>query len=408
MKFRLHLPGQASSVAPGKAGFRGMSRKSTRTLGIVIGLVFLSAGMGIGYFLGVRPLLQAMESGSWPQVPCRIVSSEVESRRTSDGTTYRVAIRFQYKYEGRQYTGGSHGFDTAWSSGRASKQRIVGEFPVGLETTCYVDPDNPETAVLSRAVPTFAWIMLPFSGAFFLAGLAVMLGSLGVLPEKWALTFGSSHRRVTQEDHGTAELKPGAGPWGKLSGVTFAAVLWNGVVGIFLFTGVVDPDEGGMSWLMLAFMTPFVLVGAGLLGAVVYCALALFNPRLWLTLSEAHPRLGQTVQLRWRTEGALHRVQHLSVLLEGRESATYRRGTRSVTDRALFHREVIFETNQPLSHREGGTVLTVPAESMHTFEGGNNRIEWTLVVRGKIPLWPNVNDSYPVTVRPQAPGNFAP
>ncbi len=407
MKFRLHLPGQNAPTPSGKAGFRGMSTKSARTLGLVIGLAFLAAGTGMGFFFGVRPLLQAMESGSWPQVPCRIVSSEVESRRTSDGTTYRVAIRFQYTYEGRQYTGGSHSFDTVWSSGRASKRRIVNEFPVGLETFCYVNPDNPEVAVLTRAVPTSAWITLPFAGAFAVAGLFILLGSLGFLPEKWKLSLGSAHRRVAQEDLGTAELKPGAGPWGKLTGVSAAAVLWNGVVGVFLLTGASDITEGGTNWLMLAFMTPFVLIGIALAGGVVYCALALFNPRLWLTLSEARPRLGQTVQLRWRTEGALHRVQRLTVLLEGRESATYRRGTRSVTDRALFHREVLFETDQPLSHREGGTALTIPADSMHTFDGGNNRIEWTLVVRGKIPRWPNVNDTYPLTVRPQDPATDA-
>ncbi len=403
MKFRLHRSGQTAAVAQGKAGFRGMSQKSARTISMVIGLAFLAAGTGMGFFLGLRPLLQAMESGSWPQVPCRIVSSEVESRRTSDGTTYRVAIRFQYTYEGRQYAGGSHGFDTTWSSRRASKQEIISQFPVGLETTCYVNPDNPEIAVLNRAVPTTAWITLPFAGIFVLLGLLFFLGSIGYLPEKWRLSFGSSHRRVTQEDQGTAELKPGAGAWGKFVGVTAVAVFWNGVVSVFLITGAISGTNGGLDWFMLAFMTPFILIGIGLLGGVVYCGLALANPRLWITLSEARPRLGQTVQLRWRSEGALHRVQHLAVLLEGRESATYRRGTRSVTDRVLFHRQVLFETDQPLSHREGGTTLTVPTETMHSFDGGNNRIEWSLAVRGKIPRWPNVNDTYPITVRPRDP-----
>lgn len=86
----------------------------------------------------------------------------------------------------------------------------------------------------------------------------------------------------------------------------------------------------------------------------------------------------------------------------GRESATYRRGTRSVTDHCIFHRQILFETEQPTStHTYGRLEVAIPEDSMHSFDGGNNKISWHILIEGDVPRWPNIKAEYPFTVRPQ-------
>jgi hypothetical protein len=38
---------------------------------------------------------------------------------------------------------------------------------------------------------------------------------------------------------------------------------------------------------------------------------------------------------------------------------------------------------------------------MHSFAARNNKITWTLRVRGEIPKWPDIDDEYPVHVAPK-------
>ena len=70
---------------------------------------------------------------------------------------------------------------------------MVRRYPVGAKATCRVNPDHPEEAVLSRRLPALVYFAMPFSSLFILIGLAVMLGSLGLLPRKWKARVASRH-----------------------------------------------------------------------------------------------------------------------------------------------------------------------------------------------------------------------
>ena len=83
------------------------------------------------------------------------------------------------------------------------------------------------------------------------------------------------------------------------------------------------------------FLIPFVLIGVALIFAVGYFFLALFNPRARLRITPGTPRLGSTLQVEWRFTGRSDVLQQVSLWLEGREEATYRRGTSTSTDRKL-------------------------------------------------------------------------
>ena len=42
----------------------------------------------------------------------------------------------------------------------------------------------------------------------------------------------------------------------------------------------------------------------------------------------------------------------------------------------------------------------IPAGTMHSFSANNNKIIWTLTVKGEISRWPDVDESFDVTVGP--------
>lgn len=385
-----------------KSGFRNAkTTKTGRVVGTLLGLPFFAMGAFLCWMMAIQPLLNVASSQSWPQVPCTITTSEVETNHSSDGSTYKVNIHFNYSYEGQQYKdGGSYDFNSASSSGRNSKQSTVKRYPRGKEVQCWVNPDSPEVAVLSRGIPGIVYFVIPFTSIFMFIGAGISLGSLGLLPKGWKLKFNSRHKRVSQAESGEKELKPTTSGAGKAIGMFLVACFWNGIVGIFAKEVVQGFQKGDPEWFLVLFLIPFVCVGIALIGGVFYYLLALANPRFELVLSEGSPRLGETVHLSWKSTGSLHRLQNLQFILEGRESATYRRGTNTSTDHCTFHRQELFATDEADAHSNGSTEVTLPEASMHSFDSANNKIDWHIKVEGPIPRWPDVKDSYPITVRP--------
>ncbi len=55
----------------------------------------------------------------------------------------------------------------------------------------------------------------------------------------------------------------------------------------------------------------------------------------------------------------------------------------------------------PVTRMGGAVKLRLPAETMHTFKAPNNRVVWSVQVRGEIPRWPDVEDEFPLQVDPR-------
>jgi len=202
-------------------------------------------------------------------------------------------------------------------------------------------------------------------------------------------------------DLGPVVLQPTASPMGKLITATIVCLIWNGIVGVFTFFEVQEfMGGGGGSWFMAIFLLLFQIVGVALLVAVPYQLLALANPRPTITLSRAALPIGGSVPFEWQLTGSASRVSRLTVTLEGREEARYRRGTDTHTDKNVFHSAVVVEANDPMTIERGSGTIRIPAGSMHSFSADNNKIVWTLTVKGEISRWPDVDESFDVTVSP--------
>jgi hypothetical protein len=206
---------------------------------------------------------------------------------------------------------------------------------------------------------------------------------------------------VSGMDEGmSVTLKPRWSPWGKVLGMLFFALFWNGITGVFVWQVIQSWRSGRPEWFLTIFMIPFVLIGLVLIGAVFNFVLALWNPRPTLRLTPGTPRLGQTMSLEWEFSGRVRVIERLRVYLEGREEATYRQGTRTSTDKSVFAE--IDLANEPgrLDLYSGRVETALPVKTMHSFESDNNKIVWNIRVKGSIARWPDVDEEFPVSVLP--------
>lgn len=110
---------------------------------------------------------QQLATSSWQPAPGKSLSAEVTSVPGSKSTTYKVSIRYSYEMAGRAYTSDRLRFGNFSSSDFDGCQDFVTSHSAGTALTAYVDPRNPEQAVLERGLQgsdlTLALMLGPFN-----------------------------------------------------------------------------------------------------------------------------------------------------------------------------------------------------------------------------------------------------
>lgn len=361
----------------------------------LFGVPFFAMGVFFCWMGGVSPLLDSREARSWPQVPCTITESFVDSHSSSDGTTYSIEIRYTYQWMGRTFHGEQYTFGDTSSSGKSSKQAVVRRYPVGSTATCFVNPDDPYEAVITTDVGLLPYGIIAFSSIFIAVGGGLIIFGLRrkKLPGPSAVT-GTGE----EEDFGEIlELKPVTGRLTRVWGNVIFAVIWNGIscVPIIIFF-----NEKNGEWLLLIIGLVFGAVGLFLIFRAIRSILSLRNPVPRVLVAPGRLQPGESMNLSWRLDGSMSRLSNLTVYLEGVEVAQYRRGTRTVTDRNVFFQKCLFETSDKGSLREGNAVHDFPVASVPSMKSEHNEILWQLVFLGDIPRWPDLCESYRVPLRP--------
>jgi len=405
---------------PSPISREGGRAKNAAWIPIVLGVVFTLVGGGLFIALGVLPVLRLADARGWQATPCTIVSSSVRSHASDDGTTYSVDILYEYESLGRTWRSNRYDFVGGSSSGYDGKQAVVDRYPAGSTSTCWVDPDDPSQAVLDRD-PSVRYLIGLIPLIFLVPGLGVLwmglrmrratdagLGPLGAA--RAAVRPGAPTPLETPastpapDPDAPLDLEPAVGPAGKAAGAGCIAVFWNGIVGVFVWQAAAGWRRGRPDWFLTLFLVPFVLVGLVLVGSIFYFLLAAANPRPRLRIVPGSPRLGDRVQVEWSFAGRVARIRRLEIRLIGREEASYRRGTDTVTDREEFARLHVAASELEPDIRSGSRTIDVPLDTMHSLEAPSNKIVWTLEVSGDISRWPDVSETFPITVRPSAPG----
>lgn len=395
------------SISQRASGAKDLGRK----IGLAVGLVFVVVGGGLSVFLLLIPVARLALATTWVETPAVVVDSTIRSWSTDDGMTHRADIVYEYQAAGRRWRSNRRTFFPLASSGYDDQRAVTDRFPSGAAVSCFVHPGDPSRSVLDRR-PRPVYLIGLFPLVFLLAGLAVTAGALrsGRTSSPAVSSTGSSSapRREhdpgheTEVEPGSRILEPEAGPIAKVVGMTIVAAIWNGIISVFLWQVYRGFATGNPEWFLTIFMIPFVLVGLGLVVGIFYTALAAFNPRPRLTISPASPRLGTKLQVGWAFTGRAGRITHLEIALEGHERATYRRGTDSHTDRTAFASLDLVSTGNDWEIPRGSAEVEIPEDTMHSFASNNNAVVWSLVVRGDIPRWPDVSETFEIEIRPLA------
>lgn len=367
--------------------------------------VFLLAGLGAGTFF-LRPALRTLAARSWQPTPCTILYSGVRTHPGSDSDTYSLDVLYSYYVGGREHRSSRFELLGGSSSAYDRYEDAARRFPAGSRAICFIDPADPEEAVLERgfgkpylaAIAPLLFLLVGGGGVYFVLRGARAKPSAGL---DWLPTTLATGRGYLEQAPGPVELKPAATPLGKFLGFLFLCLFWNGLVSVFLWQVVQGWRSGDRDWGQTLFLAPFVLVGLVLVGSAIYQLLALANPRPHLALSAASLPPGGSGRLDWRFRGLAGRIRHLRITLEGREEATFRSGKSTTTDRRTFARVEIVETDLATAIPSGSAGFSVPAGTMHSFDAPHNRIVWTIKVHGTIAGWPDVDEDFELTVVPR-------
>ncbi|MDD5597683.1 MAG: DUF3592 domain-containing protein [Victivallaceae bacterium] len=386
----------------GAAAVKNTAEKGRKVFLPLFFSLFFLAGSGFGWMLVGRPLLKIQASENWPKVPCRIVFSRVKVSRSDKSTSYRVDITFKYEFKGIEYVGGAYDFMAGSDSNCQSKHQVVTLYPPGKKTYCYVNPEDPTEAVISREYNA-SWWLAAIPAVFMLVGAGGVIGAL--MKKKKKHVYSPAVEESVPDfvaPTGETVLKIKSSTLRNFIGAVFVALLWNGIVSLFIGVAVKNWKTGNIEWFLIIFMIPFALIGLALIGAVIYCFVALFNSRVTVTISNPRPQPGEKLTLGWKVINAAS-VDKLEIFLKGEESATYQthgKNNSAQTRKSTFELLKLLDTENREAIHIGRTQFTVPRETMHSFDGEHNKIQWQIVLHGVIKRRPDINCEYPITVMP--------
>jgi Protein of unknown function (DUF3592) len=150
-------------------------RKASRIQSLAAGLLLL--GLPLLVTLGV---LKYRAAQKWSEATCTITSYEVSKghRGYVFNLTYRYSVGGQW-YESRQY-------DLFYEL-NTGKAEFGKRHPRGAQVPCYVNPDNPQDAVLYRGVSQIPFAIWLFPAIIFIIWAGVLGYLIFSLVEKYIL-----------------------------------------------------------------------------------------------------------------------------------------------------------------------------------------------------------------------------
>ena len=151
-------------------------------LGIGLFLFFLGAGF---CWLLAKSFGNASDTRKWVETPCLIISSEIGKRSAVNiSAEYRWEVAFKYQFEGEDNIGESYKpRGQRWRRSIEKVKPMLDEYPVDLQTVCFVnpelpaDPSKPRQAILahdSKAAGYSIW----FPALFSIGGIGIMAGAV--------------------------------------------------------------------------------------------------------------------------------------------------------------------------------------------------------------------------------------
>ena len=141
--------------------------------GVVFGLIVAALGAFFVVVLlgGAR---KAKDTRGWEETPCEITRSEIIEERPTPNSqmAYRAAIEYSYSFREQSYTGSRIKRVDGPTSHRKRAEKLTERYPLGAETSCWVDSANPSWVVLKHDTMAPLYTVW-FPGLFVVAGIGI-------------------------------------------------------------------------------------------------------------------------------------------------------------------------------------------------------------------------------------------
>lgn len=419
-----------------KRGNRRTGSKKSGSAGeaVFFGVFFLLGCGGLVVMFATLVIPEWRANHEFARATCTVRGTLIAQKEEAGATLYRPEVDIEYEIDGKTYGTRTYDIHTIRGGGYSTElddaQAILERFRAGEQYIVHYNPSDPREAVLVRGSIWWVWLSLVVPVSFLLIGgggliyrvftwgksaerlaaIARKAATLGALTTngKAAPDFPYVPVPTNVTDSPGTKLAfrlPVAGsPGWALFARLMACLFWNGIVAVFLVIVVRGFLEGSPSWFLAIFVSPFVLIGIGLI--VFFLRQLVVTTGIGPTLVEIsdqplHP--GGQYRLFLSQTGRL-KMNWLELLLVCEEETTYRQGTdtRTETERVcqkpLFRREQLeVAGSRPF---EVECQFEVPAGAMHSFKSGHNEIAWKILVKGSPVRWPDFERSFPVIVYP--------
>lgn len=130
------------------------------------------------------PALNYLRSMGWEQVSGTITHTAVEDAWDTTGDRYIGQVIYSYEVNGVTYEGDQIDLrGQTFFGARNEAEQLVAPYPVGTSVTPYVDPANPNRAVLDRNLPGATWGIVGVGSALLLLSLVLGVRSLASRPQ---------------------------------------------------------------------------------------------------------------------------------------------------------------------------------------------------------------------------------
>ncbi|MCF7957071.1 MAG: DUF3592 domain-containing protein [Phycisphaerae bacterium] len=387
-------------------------------------LMFLLFSLALTSIIGLS-FIKIFKTYFWEKTHCTILSCKIDHAYKTE-SSYGIDISYTYTFNGQSYTSDIYQHNYQGSSDYTEIKQIVDQIINNTQVNCYVNPECPQEAYLTRES------LWRDGSAILVCQIFTAIGVGGIvftwrkknpkknesnkpkpksaLVTKWymkPLKISSQHQdfSLNNKRPDSIILKSDSSAIKNLLGGIFATLFWNGIVSVFLSLVLDSFEKGEPNWVLTIFIIPFVLVGLYLILVTFYHFLKLFNARPILTLTPGVTPLGTTTELSWTFRGWMKFIRHLTITLSAREEATYDQGSSSKTDKHTFYEMELFSTNITSEMTAGKVKCAIPQDCMHSFQAKHNKIIWSINVKGNIKLWPNISSKFPFTVLPTDPSD---
>lgn len=133
----------------------------------LMGGILLVSGLGFTWGL-IHAFQRAQITRSWIETPCTIIASGVVERQFSENSpvTWASGLEYRYQFNGVPRVGTKIRRVEGATPHRERAEAKQAKYPPGLQTVCYVNPDDPAEAVLehdTRAALYSLWWPLLFA-----------------------------------------------------------------------------------------------------------------------------------------------------------------------------------------------------------------------------------------------------